>query len=95
VLDRLGGFEWDEHNIGHVALHGVTPMEVEQITGRRHVVIPAAAVRDEKRWKLFGRTTAGRYLVVVFTIRHNRMRTVTAYTMNQAERSTHAPQIDA
>jgi uncharacterized DUF497 family protein len=95
VLNGLSGFEWDVHNIGPIARHGVTPMEVEQVTGWRHVIVPAAARRSEKRWKLFGRTTAGRYVVVVFTIRHNRMRAVTAYPMNQAERRIYAPQIDA
>jgi uncharacterized DUF497 family protein len=95
VLDSLSGFEWDMHNIGHIAPHGVTPAEVEQTTGRRHVIIPAAPQRNEKRWKLLGRTPAGRYLVVVFTIRHNKLRTITAYTMNQSERSIYAPKIDA
>ena len=95
VLNGLSGFEWDVHNIGPIARHGVTPMEVEQVTGWRHVIVPAAARRSEKRWKLFGRTTAGRYVVVVFTIRQKRMRTVTAYPMNQAERRIYAPQIDA
>jgi uncharacterized DUF497 family protein len=95
VLNGLRGFEWDVHNIGHIARHDVTPMEVEEVTGRRHVIVPAAARRREKRWKLFGRTTAGRYVVVVFTIRQDRMRTVTAYPMNQAERRIYAPQIDA
>ena len=33
-------------------------------------------------------------LVVVFTIRRNLFRTVTAYEMNAAERSNYAPQID-
>ena len=73
----------------------MTPVEVEQTARRRHVVIPAAPKRSEKRWKLFGRTAAGRYLVVVLTIRHNKVRTVTAYTMNPAERRIYAPQIDA
>jgi uncharacterized DUF497 family protein len=95
VLNGLGGFEWDVHNIGHIARHGVTPMEVEEVTGWPHAIVPAAARRSEKRWKLFGRTTAGRYVVVVFTIRHKRIRTVTAYPMNQTERSVYAPQIDA
>jgi uncharacterized DUF497 family protein len=95
VLNGLGGFEWDVHNIGHIARHGVTPMEVEEVIGRRHVIVPEAARPREERWKLFGRTTAGRYVVVVFTIRRDRMRTVTAYTMNQTERSVYAPQIDA
>jgi uncharacterized DUF497 family protein len=95
VLDGLSGFEWDVHNIGHIARHGVTPVEVEQTTGWPHVIVPAAARRREERWKLFGRTTAARYMVVVFAIRHNRMRVVTAYPMNQAERRVYAPQIDA
>jgi uncharacterized DUF497 family protein len=95
VLESLAGFECDVHNIGHTAAHGVTPVEVEETIGRRHVIIPAAPKGNEKRWKLFGRTTAGRYLVVVFTIRRNKMRTITAYTMNQAERRIYAPQIDA
>ena len=46
------------------------------------------------RWKLFGRTRGGRYLVVVFTVRRKRFRAVTAYTMNQAERRVYAPEID-
>jgi len=59
-----------------------------------HVMMPAAARAGEKRWKLFGKTASGRYLVVVFTIRRKRFRTVTAYTMNQAERRIYAPQIE-
>lgn len=93
VLDRLEGFDWDIQNVGHIAHHGVTPVEVEETAGRRHVIIPAASKRGEKRWKLFGTTTAGRYLVVVFTIRGNKVRTVTAYTMNQAERKVYAEEI--
>jgi uncharacterized protein len=94
VLDALEGFEWDAHNIGHIALHGISPVEVEETTGGRHLIFAAAARRDEKRWKLFGTTAAGRFLVVVFTIRHKRLRTVTAYVMNEAERRRYAPQID-
>jgi uncharacterized DUF497 family protein len=95
VLDHLLGFEWDVHNVGHTAHHGVSPEEeVEETAKRRHVIIPAAPVGSEKRWKLFGRTAGGRYLVVVFTVRRKRFRTVTAYTMNQAERRVYAPEIE-
>lgn len=94
MLDRLLGFEWDVHNVGHIARHGVSPEEVEATARRRHVIIPAASVESEKRWKLFGRTPGGRYLVVVFTIRRKRFQTVTAYTMNQAERRAYAPKIE-
>jgi uncharacterized protein len=94
VLSDLLGFDWDVHNVGHVALHDVVPEEVEQATRQRHIVIPAAPRGGEKRWKLFGRTEADRYLVVVFTIRRRRFRPVTAYTMNRAERRLYAPKIE-
>jgi uncharacterized DUF497 family protein len=93
LLDDLTGFDSDVHNVGHVAAHDVMPQEVEEAVRGRNVIFPAAPKSGEKRWKLFGRTAAGRYLVVVFTIRRKRFRTVTAYTMNQAERRIYAPHI--
>jgi uncharacterized DUF497 family protein len=79
--------------VDHIQRHAVTPFEVEEVVGRPHVTIPAKTVRSEKRWKLFGKTASSRYLVVVFTIRRKRFRTVTAYEMNAAERRKYAPQI--
>jgi uncharacterized DUF497 family protein len=78
---------------GHILRHGVTPFEVEEVTGRPHVVIEARAVIGENRWKMFGTTESGRYLVVVFTIRRRLFRAVTAYDMNIAERRRYAAQV--
>jgi hypothetical protein len=94
VLDGAKGFDWDLHNVGHVARHGVHPEEVEEAVERPHVIIPAKDMRGEKRWKLFGRSAAGRYLVVAFTIRDDRFRPVTAHTVNERERKIYAPEID-
>jgi uncharacterized DUF497 family protein len=94
MLDRLLGFEWDVHNIGHIALHGVSPAEVEETTARLHFLISAKPAGTEKRWKLFGRTAVGRYLVVVFTVRRKQFRTVTEYPMNQFERKFYGPTIE-
>ena len=94
VLGGLKGFDWDLHNVGHVDRHGVDPAEVEEAFGRPHVIIAAKDAGCEKRWKLFGTSAAGRYLVVVFTIRNHRLRPVTAHTMNQRERRIYAPEID-
>jgi len=94
VLDKIEGFDWDNANIAHIMRHAVTPFEVEEITGRKYVVIAAKTVERERRWKLFGKTVSGRCLVVVFTIRRKLFRTVTAYEMNTAERSHYASQID-
>jgi uncharacterized DUF497 family protein len=94
VLDGLKGFDWDLHNVGHVDRHGVNPAEVEEAVGRSSVIVPARDAGGEKRWKLLGTSAAGRYLVVVFTIRDRRLRPVTAHTMNQRERRIYGPEID-
>jgi len=94
VLNRVGGFDWDVDNVGHIARHGVHPAEVEEAIARPYVIVPAQTVAREKRWKLFGTSAAGRYLVVVFTIRRRHFRAITAYTMNQRERKLYGPQID-
>jgi uncharacterized DUF497 family protein len=90
---NIKGFDWDAANVGHILRHAVTPFEVEEVAGRPHVTIPAKTVQGEERWKLFGKTASNRYLVVVFTIRRKRFRSVTAYEMNAAERRKYAPQI--
>lgn len=88
------GFDWDAANVGHILRHGVTPFEVEEAVSRPNVTVPAKAVGGEERWKLFGKTAANRYLVVVFTIRRKRFRTVTAYQMSRVERRKYGAQID-
>lgn len=92
-MEELEGFDWDAANVGHILRHRVTPFEVEEVAGRLHVTIPAKTMKGEKRWKLFGKTTSNRYLVVVFTIRRKLFRTVTAYEMNAGERRRYGPQI--
>ena len=94
MLDEIQGFDWDNANVGHIVRHSVTPFEVEEVTDGKYVVILAKTIKRERRWKLFGKTASGRYLVVVFTVRRKLFRTVTAYEMNVQERSKYAPQID-
>ena len=80
--------------MGHIVRHAVTPVEVEEVTGGKYAVIPARIIKRERRWKLFGKTASGRYLVVVLAIRRKLFRTVTSYEMNAEERSKYAPQVD-
>lgn len=93
-MENVQGFDWDDANVAHILRHAVTPFEVEETTGGRCFIIPAKTIKRERRWKLFGKTASGRYLVVVFTIRQKLFRTVTAYEMDAAERNNYAPQID-
>ena len=93
VIEGLSGFDWDAGNVGHILLHGVLPVEVEAAVNGNCIIVPASAVNREERWKLFART-GERYLVVVFTIRLNLFRAITAYDMPKKERELYASQID-
>lgn len=90
---EFDGFDWDVANVEHILRHEVSPFEVEEAVSNPHLLAPAAAVASEERHKLFGKA-GRRYLVVVFTIRRGKFRTVTAYTMNTKERKLYGSQID-
>ena len=55
-------FDWDEENVAHIARHGLEAEDVEEIFARRHVVLRGRG----RRYLAYGRTEAGRHVVVVF-----------------------------
>jgi len=62
-------FEWDVHNIGHLAQHNVQPEEAEQALSGQIVDLDYRVTEDgEERWTAMGRTDAGRLLVIVWTV---------------------------
>ena len=63
--DDAEGFEWDDDeledgNTQHLARHGITPEEAEQVYYKGGVFVPNK--RKSGDWKLIGRTDAGRGL---------------------------------
>jgi uncharacterized DUF497 family protein len=72
-------FDWDEANIGHVALHGVVPEEAEHALLTNPVDLGVEFVEGEERYLNLGATERGRVLVVVTTWREDRVRVVTAF----------------
>ena len=93
MLENVKGFEWDTANIQHIARHSVMPAEVEEAAQLHHVITGPNNTDGEDRWILYGKTARGRYLTVIFTLRQNRFRSVTAYPMNETDRRKYAPQI--
>jgi uncharacterized DUF497 family protein len=62
-------FDWDVHNVGHLARHDVQPAEVEQALSGEIVDLDYRVTEDgEERWTAMGQTTAGHLLVIVWTI---------------------------
>jgi uncharacterized DUF497 family protein len=67
-MGRKLRFEWDKGNLEHIAIHGVTAREVEQVF--RRPTWEFTTDRDgEPRHRATGKTDAGRYLTVVYTMR--------------------------
>ena len=79
---RFRIFEWDSRNIDHVARHGVAPSDAEAAC-RGGVVFRGR----RGRYLAYGRTGAGRYLLVV--VAHHGQgiaRVITARDMTDRER---------
>ena len=72
-------FEWDEANLNHVQHHGIAPVEAEQDILNDPLDIEAHIVDGEERSVSVGRTDRDRFLVVVTTMRGERIRVVTAF----------------
>lgn len=72
-------FDWDEANVRHIARHRVTPGEVEQAFANGVFDIDFDVTAGEDRWTGIGHTDSGRFLLVIWTMRGQATRTVTAY----------------
>jgi uncharacterized DUF497 family protein len=94
----LTGFQWDAGNSAKNWLaHDVTQAETEQVFFNRPVLIMADAAHSqvEVRHYILGRTSAGRRLTVVFTIRESLVRPIMARDMSRRERRLHTEQENA
>jgi hypothetical protein len=83
------GFQWDRGNSNKNLLkHNVQNWECEQVFFNKPLLVledPGHSVA-EKRWAAFGKTDSGRLLVVIFTMRGNSLRVISARGMNSKER---------
>ncbi len=82
-------FDWDDGNREKNAKHDVNNGECEQVFFNEPLIIlddPKHSVA-ENRFAAFGQTDAGRTLVVIYTMRQNRLRVISARDMNRKERA--------
>lgn len=89
ILDGVSGFEWDSGDADKLReRHGVLPAEAEQVLLRRPWVLAPDSTHSaaESRWYALGETAAGRRLMVVFTVRGQRVRVISARPMSRRER---------
>jgi uncharacterized protein len=72
-------FDWDDGNINHIALHDIQAAEVMQVLANEAIDLGYEFVNSEERWTSVGHTSRMRILVVVWTMRGESVRPVTAY----------------
>ncbi|OGX38974.1 MAG: hypothetical protein A3C53_03635 [Omnitrophica WOR_2 bacterium RIFCSPHIGHO2_02_FULL_68_15] len=91
-LARIEGFDWDRGNADkNWRRHRVAFYECEEVFFREPVMAPDVEHSTaEARYFAFGRTVRGRRLTVVFTVRGQRIRVISARDMNRKERKRHA-----
>ena len=89
ILHNCTGFEWDKGNKDKNWLkHGVSNSECEEIFFNQPLIIgyDGKHSQTEKRFYALGHTDLGRRLFVVFIVRENRIRIISARDMSKKER---------
>lgn len=96
IFDNVEGFQWDKGNIEKNWLkHQVLHIECEQIFFKEPLIIAddSKHSQKEKRWFVLGRTEMDRKLFVVFTIKKNLIRVISARNMNKKEKRKYDEEI--
>jgi hypothetical protein len=96
IFENYDGFQWDSGNSEkNFYKHIVSNSECEQVFFNQPIIVvdDSKHSEDENRFYLLGRTDQGRLLFVVFTIRKNLIRIISARDMNKKEREIYNEEI--
>ena len=96
MLSGLTGFDWDEGNVlKNWEKHGVNHLEAEQVFFNEPLIVSEDLKHsvEESRWYVLGRTDGARKLMVVFTIRADQIRVISARDMSRKERETYEKKV--
>jgi uncharacterized DUF497 family protein len=89
------GFDWDDGNLlKNWERHGVTHLEAEQVFFNEPLIVvdDRKHSQDEPRWYGLGSTDSNRTLMVVFTLRNQKIRVISARDMSRKERKIYENQ---
>jgi uncharacterized DUF497 family protein len=97
IIDKCVGFQWDKGNSEkNWEAHKVLKSECEQTFFNKPLLITDSKKQPvkEKRWYLLGRTDLDRKLFIVFTVRKNLIRIISARDMSKKERGKYNEEIE-
>ena len=82
---KIEKISWDEETVYHIARHAVSPEKVEEVLF--NTAPPPLVMRGkENRYLAYGKTQAGRFLLVVWVFQHKKTRIVTARALTTREK---------
>jgi hypothetical protein len=92
LIARCSGFDWDKGNVlKNWKKHGVLASECEQVFFHSPLIAMPDPVHsiEEPRFHALGQTDGGRHLLIVFTVRNNLIRVISARDMTRKERQVY------
>jgi uncharacterized DUF497 family protein len=96
-LSRIEGFDWDKGKIEkNWERHKVSFIECEEVFFNEPLILQENEVHSsaENRYYALGRTNDERLLFIVFTIRRNKIRVISARDMSKRERRVYRGEIE-
>ncbi|MFN8634206.1 MAG: BrnT family toxin [Chloroflexota bacterium] len=85
-------FEWDDDNVEHLARHGISPDEVEDLF-EGPILRRRGGTDAPDRVRVLGRTAAGRYLAIIYQEKgRGLIRPFTGWEMRPHERDLYVRQ---
>lgn len=94
-VNSITGFVWDDGNKDkNWNKHVVSNSECEEPFFNSPFIVAVDQIhsKSEKRYFALGRTNTERFLFIVFTIRNDRIRVISARDMNKKEKSIYEKQ---
>ncbi|MFZ0803533.1 MAG: BrnT family toxin [Terriglobales bacterium] len=82
-MTDLPEFDWDEHNEQHLAKHGISRRDAEDVLVGDHILLEYQTEGNEQRWVAVGATRVGRILNIVFAIRGEVVRPITGWVADK------------
>jgi len=76
-------FDWDQHNEKHLAQHGVSRDDAEDVLLGNHILVEYQTDGNEQRWVAVGGTRTGRILNIVFAVRDEAVRPITGWVADR------------
>lgn len=87
-FSKIEGFDWDKGNVEHIKKHDVKTEECEEVFFNKPFILSKdeAHSQAEERFRVYGRTNNKRQLFIIFTIRGNKFRVISARNQSKKER---------